>query len=125
MAAQPIVHVEFPASDPKAAAQFYSDVFGWGIQVDPTFDYHMFRAEGGPGGGFVKVADGDSMGYKIGEVRVYIGSDDIDGDLAKVTAHGGTVVAPKTEIPQTGWFGVFKDPSGNTVAVFTPMQPQG
>jgi len=27
----------------------------------------------------------------------------------------------KTEIPQTGWFGIFSDPTGNKVALFTSM----
>jgi predicted enzyme related to lactoylglutathione lyase len=31
-------------------------------------------------------------------------------------------VVPKTEIPQVGWFGVFKDPTGNKVALFTGAQ---
>jgi uncharacterized protein len=125
MASHPIVHVELAATDPKVASAFYGDVFGWKIQVDPSFDYHMFEATGGPGGGFVKVGPGtESMGgiSKPGEVLLYIGSEDIDADLAKVEAHGGQKLAGKSEIPQVGWFGVFADPSGTKVALFTPVQ---
>src|SRR5207248_7655622 len=92
MAAHPIVHVEFPASDPQAASRFYADLFGWQIQTDPQMDYHMFQAEGGPGGGFPKA--GTSM--SAGEVLVYVGSEDIDADLRKAESLGGTIVVSKT-----------------------------
>src|SRR5437763_11386050 len=84
MAAHPIVHVEFPASDPKAAGKFYGDLFGWQIQTDPNFeDYPMFQAEGGPGGGFVKTGiagGGGALSYQAGEPLLYVASEDIDDD---------------------------------------------
>src|SRR5438067_13633907 len=104
MAAHPIVHVEFPASDPKAASKFYADLFGWQIQTDPNFeDYPMFQAEGGPGGGFPKVGmseGGGTFSYQPGEPLLYVASEDIDADLRKAESLGGTAVVPKTEIPQ-------------------------
>ena len=117
-----IVHVEIPASDPAAASKFYADLFGWKIQVDPSFDYHMFQADPGPGGGFVKI--GDQMGYKPGEVLIYVSTDDINATLAEVVALGGKTLQPKTEIPQVGWFAIFADPAGNRIALFTSMSPQ-
>ena|SRR5579864_5249362 len=125
MAAHPIVHVELSATDPQAASQFYKDIFDWQITVAPEFDYHMFQAEGGPGGGFVKVGSPSDGVSKVGDVLIYLGSDDIDADLRKVEARGGKTVTPKMEIPQTGWFGVFTDPSGNRIGLFTPMSPRG
>lgn len=126
MAAHPIVHIELSANDPQAASQFYKEIFGWQINVAPEFDYHMFQAEGGPGGGFVKVGSGaDAFKNSAGDVLVYIGSDDIDADLRQVEARGGKIVAPKMEIPQTGWFGVFTDPTGNKIGLFTAMGQQG
>ncbi len=125
MASHPIVHIEFPASDPKTTSKFYADAFGWKIESDPTFDYHMFSAEGGPGGGFPGTAgDGGPVTYKPGEVMVYIGTDDIEASLAAVEKHGGKVVLPKTEIPHTGWFAFFTDPAGNRVALFKSMPHQ-
>lgn len=128
MSAHPIVHLDIPANDPQAASKFYADAFGWQIQVAPEFNYHMFQAEGGPGGGFVEVsseADGHAMQTSVGEVLVYLGSDDIDADLRKVESLGGAVVLPKTEIPNIGWFGVFRDPTGNKVGLYTDKAPQG
>ena len=115
MAAHPIVHIEIPATDTKGSAKFYADMFGWELQHDSNFDYWMFRADGGPGGGFVKVGETDPSAH--------MDSDDIDADLAKVESLGGKIVQPKTEIPHTGWFGIFTDPTGNRVALFTSMMP--
>ncbi|MBV9707198.1 MAG: VOC family protein, partial [Chloroflexi bacterium] len=39
--------------------------------------------------------------------------------LAKVEELGGKTVRSKTEIPNTGWFAIFTDPTGNTIALFT------
>ena len=125
MAAHPIVHIEFPANDPQEASKFYTDLFGWKIQTDPTFDYHMFQAEGGPGGGFVKTGTSEAGGahsYKPGEPLLYIASEDIDADLRKAESLGSTTVVPRTEIPQVGWFGIFSDPTGNKVGLFTNVQ---
>jgi predicted enzyme related to lactoylglutathione lyase len=50
---------------------------------------------------------------------VYIASDNIDDDLKRVAQLGGIVLKQKTEIPGTGWFGVFQDPTGNVLALYT------
>ena len=121
MSNHPIVHVEIPAQDPATASRFYADAFGWNIQVDPSFNYHMFQADPGPGGGFVQSGE---YGYKQGEVLIYIGTDDIDATLAKIESLGGKTLQPKTEITQTGWFAYFADPAGNRIALYTSMHPQ-
>jgi len=59
-----------------------------------------------------------SLEYKIGEVLIYLDSDDIDATLATVEAHGGTTVVPRTEIAGHGWWAVFIDPSGNKIGLF-------
>src|SRR5437764_15057690 len=109
MAAHPIVHIEFPASDPKAASKFYADLFGWQIQTDPNFaDYPMFQAEGGPGGGFVKTGTTEAGGAqtsKAGEPLLYVASEDIDADLGKAESLGGPTGVPKPDIPAAGRFG--------------------
>ncbi|MGI8589076.1 MAG: VOC family protein [Chloroflexia bacterium] len=128
MAAQPIVHVEIPAKDTAATAKFYADAFGWELEHAPNFDYWMFRpASGGPGGGFVSTDPSTENPYppKPSEVLIYINSDDIDADLAKIESLGGKSLGPKMEIPQTGWFAVFTDPAGNKVALYKAMQPAG
>jgi len=56
MTAYPVNHLEILASDPNAAAEFYSRVFGWKIEVEETMNYVQFTAEeGGIGGAFTQV----------------------------------------------------------------------
>ena len=110
-----VVHVEIPAADVPAASKFYQHLFGWKMEHAAEFDYTMWEDGSGYGGGFNKVSEETPAG----QVIVYIHSDDIDADLKRVEELGGTVVTPKTEIPGTGWFGQFKDPTGNLLALYT------
>jgi uncharacterized protein len=116
MSAHNVVHIEIPSTDTKANAKFYGEAFGWQLEHDDQFDYWQFKAESGPTGGFPGT-DGPSGG-KIGEVIVYIGTDDIEASLAKIESLGGKTLAPKMEIPGTGWFAFFADPSGNKLALY-------
>lgn len=117
MSKHPIVHIELSAKDLNASAQFYRQLFGWKVEHDQQFNYTTFETGEGPGGGFNPVQDN----FPAGSVLVYIASEDIEADLAKVKKLGGDVVVPKTEIPGIGWFGIFSDLSGNQVGLFTGM----
>lgn len=68
-------------------------------------------------GGFPQVSDENPAGQFL----VYIASDDIDEDLEKVSQLGGKILREKTEIPGMGWYGVFQDPTGNVLALYTGM----
>ena len=119
MSKRNVVHIEIPASDVAASRKFYEELFGWKMEHAAEFDYTMWSDGGGYGGGFNKVSEDTPAG----EVLVYIDSEDIDADLKEVEKLGGTIVTPKMEIPGTGWFGVFKDPTGNKVALYTSQNP--
>ena len=118
-----IVHIEIPAKQAKEAGKFYSELFDWKIESDPTYSYLQFQAEGGPGGGFVEVGQsGAPVEYKTDSLLVYVSTDDIDATLAKVESLGGKILMPKSEIPHVGWWGVFSDPTGNRIALYTSMR---
>jgi len=120
MSKRNVVHVEIPAANVEAAGKFYEALFGWKMQHVPEFDYTMWADGSGSGGGFNKVSDE----FPVGQVLVYIDSDDIEADLKRVEELGGTVVQPKKEIPGTGWFAVFKDLTGNVLALYTSLNPE-
>lgn len=120
MSKRNIVHVEIPAANTETAGKFYQDLFGWKIQPMPEMNYTMWEAgDGSTYGGFPQVSDENPAG----QVLVYIASDDIDADLKKAEKLGGKVVHPKTEIPGMGWFGMFQDPTGNVLGLYTSMNP--
>ncbi len=115
MQVNPIVHLDIPAKDPAATSKFYADLCGWQIQVDEPSQYHMFSAQGGPGGGF-PLADGTN--YKTDEIIPYVGTDDIDAFLKKVEQVGGKLLGPKVDMPGIGAYAFFSDPSGNRMGVY-------
>lgn len=118
MSKRNIVHVEIPAVNVEAAGQFYQELFGWKLQPMPEMNYTMFEAgDGDEYGGF----PGVSPENPAGQVLVYIASDDIDEDLDKVKELGGKVIHEKAEIPGMGWYGVFEDPTGNVIGLYTSM----
>ena len=47
-----------------------------------------------------------------------IGVDSIDDSMKKIEAAGGSVVQPRTEIPDMGAFAYFKDTEGNVLGLW-------
>jgi uncharacterized protein len=112
MGQHPVTHFEFTAKDPKKLQDFYRGVFGWKL-TDAPMDYKMVdtQANGhGIGGGIGQSRDGKGM------LTVYIESDDLKADLAKVEKAGGrTILAPQQAGPVT--IALFQDPEGNVVGL--------
>lgn len=120
MSKRNVVHVEISAVNVEGASKFYESLFGWKMESVPEMNYTMWEDGSGFGGGFTEV----SAENPAGQVLVYIDSDDIEADLKKVVELGGKVLHEKMEIPQTGWFGIFQDPTGNVLALYTSMDPK-
>jgi predicted enzyme related to lactoylglutathione lyase len=109
--------VDLATSDPAAAREFYSKLFGWQIEVDPDPQYGGYA--------LAKVDGQDAAG--IGGLQqpgqptawsLYIGTDDLDGLAGKVTAAGGKVVAPPFDVGDQGRVAVFQDPSGAFISAW-------
>ena len=48
--------------------------------------------------------------------------DSVDASLQRATDLGGSVVEPKSEVPGQGWYGIFRDPEGNELAVWESLR---
>ena len=115
-----IVHIEFSSRDFEESGKFYHELFDWKITPIPEMDYMLWEAADRSGGGFNPLG-----GFtKAGDVLVYVDTEDIEADLKKAKSLGATVVQEKHEIPGQGWFGIFKDLTGNMVALYTSMNPR-
>ena len=108
-----IVHVEFPAQDADRGKKFWEGVGGWSLNDAgmPGGQYLMFQ-EGEWGGAVYKMEGAQPSGTTI-----YLGSDDIDTDLAKIRELGGDA-EDKQPIPTVGWFARCKDTEGNAFSLF-------
>lgn len=107
-----LCHFEIPSKEPDKAGEFYGNVFGWKIDAASFPGYHMIEASEPPNGGIEK-REPFSPG-----IMIYIEVDDVTATLNKVKAAGGNIVKEKTEIPDTGHFGILNDPDGNVLGVF-------
>jgi len=116
MGQHPVTHFEFTAKDSKKLQTFYGGVFGWKL-TDAPMDYKLVdtNANGhGINGGIGVSRDGRGM------LTVYIESEDLKGDLAKVEKAGGrTIVQPTQAGPVE--LALFADPEGNVVGLAKGM----
>ena len=110
-----VVHVEIHSNAPEKTKAFLKDVFDWKFQDVPEMNYSMFEPPSAPGGGLQK-AENLPAG-----VLDYILSKDIDGTVKKIQSSGGSIVTPKMAIPGMGFFAVFQDPTGITLALYEPQ----
>jgi predicted enzyme related to lactoylglutathione lyase len=121
-----VVHFEIPADDVERAKGFYGAVFGWQLDTQPigegeytsvvttAIDPETYAPTepGGINGGMMRrSADTPSP-------VITVGVEDIDRSLKEVEANGGTVVTPRTPIPDMGAFAYFKDPEGNVMGLW-------
>ena len=106
-----IVHVEFPAQDVERGKKFWEGVGGWSLNDAgmPGMQYLMFQE--GDQGGAVFGMEGAAG------TTIYLGTDDIDADLAKARELGGDA-DEKQPIPSIGWFAHCKDSEGNEFSLF-------
>jgi uncharacterized protein len=115
-----VVHIEIPTRNHEESIKFYGELFGWKTEPHPEMNYTTWDALEGPGGGFSPIGENT----KAGDILIHVDSDDIEADLKKAKSLGAKIVREKSEIPNIGWWGVFKDPTGNTIALFTSKNPR-
>jgi uncharacterized protein len=106
-----VVHVEFPAQDLERGRKFWESVGGWSVNDAGMEGMQYLMWQEGDQGGAIYSMEGQSG------TTLYLGSEDIDGDLAKVKELGGESEG-KQPIPQIGWFARCKDSEGNEFSLF-------
>jgi predicted enzyme related to lactoylglutathione lyase len=108
-----IVHVELPTKDPATLKRFYGEVFGWTFQDVPELNYVLWNAPTAPGGGFRIPGEEDPGG-----ILNYLLVESIDATAPRIEGAGGQVLVPRSEVPETGWFAIFRDPAGNVMGLW-------
>jgi predicted enzyme related to lactoylglutathione lyase len=113
--------VDLASDDPEGSRAFYAKLFGWDIHVaeDPQYGgYAIAQVEG---------RDVAGIGPKQSPQQptvwsVYIGTSNADELAERVTAAGGTVVAPPFDVGDQGRMAVFQDPTGAYISAWQPAQ---
>ena len=115
----PFNWVEIPVTDMARAAAFYRTVFEMSVEVQDMGErqmgfFPMNMDQFGAGGALVKE---ERFVPSHAGALVYFAVPDIDAVLARVSANGGKVLAPKTSLGEYGFAGYFEDSEGNRVGL--------
>ncbi|MXO61089.1 hypothetical protein GRI89_16220 [Altererythrobacter salegens] len=104
--AAPIVFFDIAGPDGSAVQAFYTAVFGWKVAADGAVTVETTGR-----------LDGNLRTEAAGDAMLYFGVPDVTAALAKVTANGGSVEAPRFEVPGVVILGLFRDPAGNRMGL--------
>ncbi|HYY28640.1 MAG TPA: VOC family protein [Chthoniobacterales bacterium] len=110
---------ELITTDPEAAKEFYTRLFGWTAEEWPMgeFKYLIVKSGGKEIGGIMPVPEqAKGMNPTWG---AYVTVDDVDAIAAEAQKLGGTLCVPPKDIPSVGRFTVIQDPQGAMIAAIT------
>jgi predicted enzyme related to lactoylglutathione lyase len=121
------VHFEIHASNPQQLVDFYADLFGWSFHKWEGAEYWLIstgdKEKPGVDGGLVQRRGPAAVeGAAVNAFVVTVDVADLDGDLAKAMASGGSMAVPKMPIPGVGWLAYIKDPDGNILGMMQADQ---
>lgn len=101
----PIVYFDIAGPDDQLLRDFYSKIFGWEFDKTSQFTVNI-----------VSPLEG-AVRKDPAEKRLYIGVPDVTKTLNAIESNGGSVDAPRFEVPGTVVLGLFKDPAGNEMGL--------
>ena len=121
-----VVHFEIPVDDEARAKDFYASTFDWDLNdadmgggvtyttvgTVETDEQMMPKEPGAINGGLMRRTKDTPTPV------ITIQVDAIDDSLKKVEAGGGSVIQPRTPIPNMGAFAYFKDSEGNVMGLW-------
>jgi hypothetical protein len=110
--AAPVTHFEVNAKDAARVREFFSNLFGWKIDIDPNMNYGMVDTG-------VKMGINGGIGQTTGQnssVTFYIQVEDVQAHLDKAVSLGGKVIVPLTDAGMVT-FAQIADPEGNIVGL--------
>jgi len=110
------------SNDPDQAKAFYTQLFGWEIEVfkPGEMDYSMIKSGGTTHGGFMKPQE-DIPPHWLGHLL----AKDVDETIGQVEGAGGKILFGPMDIPEVGRFGVIADPQGAAFSLFASAGDDG
>jgi uncharacterized protein len=114
---------ELMTSDPKAACDFYSTLFGWKVETSDmgSGPYHVVKVGDTSVGGIM----GKPPGAPAGMPSVwgcYVTVSNVDETLAAVKRLGGQVCMEPMDVKTVGRMAVIQDPQGAMLSVIQYQQ---
>jgi predicted enzyme related to lactoylglutathione lyase len=118
-----IIWRDLLTNDPAASQQFYGELFGWTFEsvgaasnLNSDSDYTLIRHNGKLIGGMI-----DTIALNgrddISQWIISMSVEDIDTRIETVTASGGKVMTPPTDLQDRGRLAVISDAEGALIAL--------
>jgi uncharacterized protein len=114
---------ELMTSDPGAASQFYSNLFGWQVKdMGPEMGGYRVASLGNDmvGGIMSTPPEAPGMPPRWG---VYVTVDNVEQTLAQAKSMGATVCLEPMDVPGVGRMAAFNDPQGATISIMQYADP--
>ena len=110
---------ELMTSDPQAAANFYSQLFGWKVDTMPMGEgqYRVLKVGETSVGGVMGMPPGAPPMPPVW--GCYVTVDNVDETVALAVKLGGKVCVPAMEVPGVGRMAVIADAQGAMLSVMT------
>src|SRR5262245_57941716 len=112
--AAPVVRWQILSPRPDEVARFYGAVFGWTAARDNALGYREINTgstDGIQGGIWPAPPDAPTF------VQLFVQVDDVDATIAAVLANGGSILVPKSVLPDGDVMAIVRDPLGASVGV--------
>lgn len=121
----PITHFEIPADNVERAKKFYEKIFDWKIEkYNKDGEYWMVMTTEVEDDGWTPKEPGVINGGLVKREKPnepflnYITVDSIDKICKIIEKNGGTIIIPKKEMGEWGWWATFKDTEGNIFGLY-------
>jgi predicted enzyme related to lactoylglutathione lyase len=102
MTSAPIVFFDIAGPDAAKLKSFYAENFRWTIDAANGITAPNLKG---------------TLRQDPPETLIYVGVPDITAALKKIVDGGGSVVVPRTVVPNVVTFALFKDPAGNRMGL--------
>lgn len=122
----PVIWYELMTSDHKAALPFYAHVFGWTLAQNEftSPEYTIVNAGTFNVGGLMTLpAEACAMGARPCWM-MYLGVDDTEAAIARITAAGGKLQMGPQDVPGVGRFAVVADAQGAHFYIMKPISTE-
>jgi uncharacterized protein len=117
---------ELMTTDPTAATEFYSRLFGWKIEERPMpgMTYKMLSVGDQQVGGLMQMPPNipSTVPPRWG---VYVTVDDVDAAAKLVEELGGKVMQPPIDIDESMRFALIQDPQGALLSIISYRNTAG
>jgi predicted enzyme related to lactoylglutathione lyase len=117
--------VDLVQADLDVTMAFYGGLFGWTFEIRTPQGAPVRYAYALLDGATVGGVGGPPMGQQPSGWTTYVCVDSADDTVDAVTAAGGQVLSPPTDIPRSGRSALCADPSGAAVGLWQPAENGG